>query len=87
MVKAMATAVADLGITINGGSDFGVLDVLVLHSVHHRERPKKLADICFKPNVEDSHTVNYALKKLVKAGLVAGETGKGSAVCHNRAGA
>ena len=73
MVKAMATAVADLGITINGGSDLGVLDVLVLHSVHHRERPKKLADICFKLNVEDSHTVNYALKKLVKAGLVAGE--------------
>ena len=73
MVKAMATAMADLGITMNGGSDLGVLDVLVLHSVHHRERPKKLADICFKLNVEDSHTVNYALKKLVKAGLVASE--------------
>ena len=36
-------------------------------------RAKKLADICFKLNVEDSHTVNYALKKLVKYGLVQSE--------------
>ncbi|NDG37504.1 MAG: transcriptional regulator, partial [Alphaproteobacteria bacterium] len=30
-------------------------------------------DICFKLNVDDSHTVNYALKKLLKAGLVSSE--------------
>ena len=34
---------------------------------------KKLADICFKLNVKDSHTVNYALKKLIKYGLVQSE--------------
>ncbi len=73
MVKAMATAVADAGLSINGGVDLGVLDVLCLNSVNHRGRPKKLADICFKLNIEDSHTVNYALKKLVKSGLVSGE--------------
>ena len=76
MVKAMATAIAEAGIVINagkGGGDLGVLDVLCLHSVNHRERPKKLADICFKLNVEDTHIVNYALKKLLKAGLVHSE--------------
>ena len=52
------------------GADLGALDVLVLHSVNHRERPKRLADLCFVLNVEDTHTVNYALKKLVRAGLV-----------------
>ena len=52
------------------GSDLAALDVLVLHSVNHRDRPKRLADLCFVLNVEDTHTVNYALKKLVRAGLV-----------------
>ena len=47
---------------VTGGADLAVLDILCLHSVNHRERPKKLSDICFKLNVEDSHTVNYALK-------------------------
>ena len=70
MVKAMATAVAEAGVAITGGTDLAVLDILCLHSVNHRERPKKLADICFKLNVEDSHTVNYALKKLMKMNLV-----------------
>ena len=42
----------------------GPLDVMVLHTVNHRDRPKKLADICFTLNIEDTHTVNYALKKL-----------------------
>ena len=62
MVKAMATAVADAGMMVTGGTDLAVLDILCLHSVNHRERPKKLGDICFKLNVEDSHTVNYVLK-------------------------
>ena len=70
MVKAMATAVADAGMMVTGGTDLAVLDILCLHSVNHRERPKKLGDICFKLNVEDSHTVNYALKKLIKMKLV-----------------
>ncbi|MDX1574812.1 MAG: winged helix DNA-binding protein [Kiloniellales bacterium] len=61
MVRCMAAA---------GLGDLGPLDILVLHSVNHRGRDKKLADICFVLNVEDSHTVSYALRKLVRAGLV-----------------
>lgn len=56
-----------------GHSDFSPLDVLVLHNVNHRRRPKRLTDISFVLNIEDQHTVNYALRKLVKAGLVQGE--------------
>ena len=52
-------------------AELGVIDILCLHSVNHRGRAKRLADICFKLNVEDTHVVNYALKKLVRAGLVA----------------
>ena len=53
-----------------GYSDFSALDVLVLHNVNHRNRQKRLIDICFVLHVEDQHTVNYSLKKLVKGGLV-----------------
>lgn len=53
-----------------GYSDFSPLDVLVLHNVNHRGRQKRLVDICFVLHVEDQHTVNYSLKKLVKAHLV-----------------
>jgi len=56
-----------------GYPDLSALDVMVLHTVNHRDRDKKLADICFVLNIEDSHTVNYALKKLTRAGLVAGD--------------
>ncbi len=56
-----------------GYPDMSALDVMVLHTVNHRARDKKLADICFVLNIEDSHTVNYALKKLTRAGLVAGD--------------
>lgn len=63
-----------------GYPELGRLDVLVLHTVNHRAREKRLADICFVLNVEDTHLVNYALKKLVKAGLVAaGKRGKETA--------
>ncbi|MCP3891760.1 MAG: winged helix DNA-binding protein [Desulfobulbaceae bacterium] len=53
-----------------GYADFSSLDILVLHNVNHRGRQKKLVDICFVLHVEDQHTVNYSLKKLVKNGLV-----------------
>ena len=64
MIRCMAAA---------GYTDFSPLDVLVLHNVNHRNRSKRLIDICFVLHVEDQHTVNYALKKLVKGGLVARE--------------
>lgn len=56
-----------------GYADFSSLDVLVLHNVNHRSKQKRLVDICFVLHVEDQHTVNYSLKKLVKSGLVAKE--------------
>lgn len=64
MVRCMAAT---------GVADLGPLDVLVLHLCNHRDRRKKLAELCFLLNMDDSHTVNYALKKLVKQGLLDGE--------------
>ncbi len=64
VVRCMAAA---------GYPEFNALDVLVVHSVNHRARDKRLSDICFVLNIEDSHLVNYALKKLARAGLVEAE--------------
>jgi len=78
IVRCMAAA---------GVPDLGALDVLVLHSVNHRARRKKLADICLVLNVEDSHTVSYALKKLARLGLVAGaRSGKETLYATTEAG-
>lgn len=55
-----------------GYKDFNPLDILILHNVNHRTREKRLADIAFMLNIDDTHTVNYAIKKLVKAELVTG---------------
>ena len=49
--------------------DLTITDVLVLHHICHRARNKKLADICFVLNVEDTHIVGYSLRKLLAAGL------------------
>lgn len=80
------------GTTAAGVPDLGALDVLVLHTVNHRGRPKKLADICLVLNMEDTHIVSYALKKLEKLGLVesarqgkekyAATTAEGAALCE-----
>lgn len=60
-----------------GYAELAALDILVLHHVHHRDKPKRLNDIAFALNIEDMHTVNYALRKLLKQGLIVGEkTGK-----------
>lgn len=64
MVKCMAAA---------GHTDMSPLEILVLHNVNHRGRDKRLTDICFLLNIEDTHTVNYALRKLSKAGLIESE--------------
>lgn len=64
IVRCMAAA---------GVPDLAVTDVLVLHHVRHRDRPKKLADICFTLNYEDAHVVSYALRKLAGLGLVRSE--------------
>ena len=54
-----------------GVKDMTETEVLVLHHVAHRNREKRLADICFVLNIEDTHVVSYALKKLAKLKLVA----------------
>ncbi|MEX3014105.1 winged helix DNA-binding protein [Gymnodinialimonas hymeniacidonis] len=75
-------------IALAGHPDLSGLDVLVLHSTHHRGRPKTLADICLVLNIEDTHTVNYSVKKLRKAGLVAeGRQGKEKTVQTTDTGA
>ncbi|HMM85814.1 MAG: winged helix DNA-binding protein [Gammaproteobacteria bacterium] len=52
-----------------GCPDLTITDVLLLHHLCHRARNKKLADIGFVLNYEDTHVVAYSLKKLVAAGL------------------
>jgi predicted MarR family transcription regulator len=78
MVRCMAAA---------GVPDLSPFDVLVLHNVNHRAKPKRLADICLVLNVEDTHLVNYSLKKLEKLKLVkAARAGKEKVVCVTEAG-
>jgi predicted MarR family transcription regulator len=48
----------------------GALDILVLHAVNHRARARRLSEICTVLNIDDSHLVSYALKKLIAGGLV-----------------
>jgi predicted MarR family transcription regulator len=55
MVRCMAAA---------GVPELSPLDVLVLHTIAHRARPKRVADICLVLNIEDTHLVTYSLKKL-----------------------
>lgn len=64
MVKCMAAT---------GQTEMNSLEIQVLHNVNHRGREKRLSDICFLLNIEDTHTVNYALRKLTKSGLVDSE--------------
>ena len=54
-----------------GLKDLTALDVLVLHHVTHRARDKRLADVAFIMNVEDTHLINYSLKKLQALSVVA----------------
>ena len=64
-----------------GQGEMSPLDILVLHNVNHRDREKRLSDICFLLNIEDTHTVTYALRKLSRAGLVTSEK-RGKEVFH-----
>lgn len=63
MVRGMAAA---------GVPGLTPIEVLILHAVNHRDREKTLADLCMMFNIEDTHIVAYALKKLEGLGLVAG---------------
>jgi predicted MarR family transcription regulator len=56
-----------------GGPDLTITDAVLLHHINHGARNKKLADICFVLNYEDTHVVAYSLRKLVAAGLALAE--------------
>lgn len=64
MVRCM-TAAGHPGLTAT--------EILVLHSVTHRGKPKRLADICLVLGIEDTHLATYAIRKLEEKGLVARE--------------
>ncbi|PYE81158.1 winged helix DNA-binding protein [Pseudoroseicyclus aestuarii] len=71
-----------------GEAGMAPLEILILHLVNHRERPKTLADICLVLNVEDTHLVNYALRKLTERGLIdTGRKGKEKTVVITETGA
>jgi predicted MarR family transcription regulator len=71
-----------------GAPGLSALEVLILHTVNHRGRAKRFADIALVLNVEDTHLVTYAVKKLEAAGLVAGErVGKEKAISVTAEGA
>ncbi|EXL04603.1 transcriptional regulator [Brucella anthropi] len=65
MVRCMAGA---------GLPGLSPIEVLILHSIRHRDREKKLADICLVLDIEDTHIATYAIRKLENAGLLT--TGK-----------
>ena len=70
-----------------GVEGLSALEVFLLHTVNHRGREKTLADICLILNIEDTHTVTYALRKLERRGLVvAGRRGKEKTVSITGAG-
>ncbi|OYQ36995.1 transcriptional regulator [Niveispirillum lacus] len=52
------------------GAQLTPLEVLILHTVRHRGRPKRFVDIMLVLHIEDAHLANYALRKLQGAGLV-----------------
>lgn len=78
MLRCMAAA---------GVPDLTPMDVLVLHNVNHRGKAKRLADICLVLNIEDTHIVNYSLKKLERLKLIkSGRKGKEKTVAVTQGG-
>ncbi len=75
------------GMAAAGLTDLSPIDIFVLHSVHHRSKPKRLADICLVLNIEDTHVVSYSVKKLERLELVASKkVGKEKLIVATKAG-
>lgn len=78
MVRCMAAA---------GVAGLSPLDVLVLHTVRHRDRPKRLADIALVLDIEEPHIAAYSVRKLQAAKLVTtSRAGKDKLVAATEAG-
>jgi predicted MarR family transcription regulator len=65
-----------------GTKDMAPIDILILHHINHRGKQKRIADICFILNIEDTHLASYSIKKLVAANLVSG-TKKGKEMYYS----
>jgi len=52
------------------GAQLSPLEVLILHAVRHRDKPKRFMDILLILQIEDAHLANYAVGKLLKAKMV-----------------
>ena len=52
------------------GMQLSPLEVLILHTVRHRDRPKRFMEILLVLHIEDAYLANYAISKLQKAGLI-----------------
>ncbi|WP_414472120.1 winged helix DNA-binding protein [Microvirga sp. M2] len=75
------------GMAAAGLPDLSPIDIFVLHSVLHRSKPKRLADICLVLNIEDTHVVSYSVKKLERLKLVASKkAGKEKLISATEAG-
>lgn len=71
-----------------GGEGLSGIEVQILHAVNHRERDKSQSELCMMFNIEDTHVVAYALKKLEALGLVEpGRRGKEKTARITKAGA
>lgn len=78
MVRCMAAA---------GQPGLSPTEVAILHSIAHRGREKRMADIALVLDIEDTHIVSYALKKLEAAGLIeTRRNGKEKVVAISEAG-
>jgi predicted MarR family transcription regulator len=55
------------------GASLSAQELLILHMIGYNLRRKRTSDICFALKVEDTHTVAYAIRKLVRLDLVAAE--------------
>ena len=76
------------GMAAVGVHDMSPVEVLILHTIRHRGRAKKLADICLVLDIEDVHVASYAIRKLERAGLVStGRQGKEKTVSISDKGA
>src|SRR5690606_37034717 len=83
MVRCMGAA---------GVPNLSALDILVLHHINHRQRGKRLSDLCSVLGIDDSHLVNYSLKKLIQLKLIVRQkpgkevyyfiTAKGTQLCQ-----
>ena len=79
MMRCMAAA---------GISGLSAMEIMILHTIRHRDRGKKLSDICLVLDIEDTHVATYAIRKLEAAGLVTtGRQGKEKTVHITQAGA